>query len=124
MSGPIRLLEAHQHPPTVARFFRAADFCYVGSLHDGMNLVSKEFVGARDDERGVLMLSALAGAAHELTDALDRQPVRPRRGARRSIAAALTMPPAEQRERMRRMRAPSSARTARHGRAGFSRHVS
>ena len=52
------------------RLLRAADLCYVGSLHDGMNLVAKEFVAARDDERGVLVLSAFAGAARELTAAL------------------------------------------------------
>ena len=52
------------------RFLRAADVCYVGSLHDGMNLVAKEFVSARDDDRGVLILSQFAGAARELTDAL------------------------------------------------------
>ena len=51
---PIRLLEAHHSSATVARFLRAADVCYVGSLHDGMNLVGKEFVRERDDERGVL----------------------------------------------------------------------
>ena len=52
------------------RLYRAADVCYVSSLHDGMNLVAKEFVSARDDERGVLMLSRFAGAARELTEAL------------------------------------------------------
>ena len=45
--------------PTVFRYYRAADLCYVSSLHDGMNLVAKEFVAARDDERGVLVLSAV-----------------------------------------------------------------
>ncbi|HVS18096.1 MAG TPA: trehalose-6-phosphate synthase, partial [Planctomycetota bacterium] len=54
---PIALLRAHHEPPSVFRFFRAADLCYVSSLHDGMNLVAKEFVAARDDERGVLVLS-------------------------------------------------------------------
>ena len=50
--------------------YRLAHFCVVSSLHDGMNLVAKEFVAARDDEDGVLVLSALAGAAQELHDAL------------------------------------------------------
>ena len=54
---PIVLLRAHHEPPTVFRYYRAADVCYVSSLHDGMNLVAKEFVAARDDERGVLVLS-------------------------------------------------------------------
>ena len=47
---PIVLLRAHHEPPTVFRYYRAADLCYVSSLHDGMNLVAKEFVAARDDE--------------------------------------------------------------------------
>ena len=52
------------------RYYRAADVCYVSSLHDGMNLVAKEFVAARDDEQGVLVLSHFTGAARELTEAL------------------------------------------------------
>ena len=48
----------------------AADLCFVSSLHDGMNLVAKEFVAARDDERGVLMLSQFTGAARELPEAM------------------------------------------------------
>ena len=52
------------------RFYRAADLCYVSSLHDGMNLVAKEFVAARDDERSVLVLSQFTGAARELAEAL------------------------------------------------------
>src|SRR5262249_26368951 len=49
---PIVLLRAHHEPPSVFRYYRAADVCYVSSLHDGMNLVAKEFIAARDDERG------------------------------------------------------------------------
>ena len=55
----------------------------MSSLHDGMNLVAKEFVAARDDEQGVLVLSQFTGAARELTEALMRQPLRPRGGERR-----------------------------------------
>jgi trehalose 6-phosphate synthase len=101
--GPIRLIEANHAPDNIDRFFRAADFCYVGSLHDGMNLVSKEFVRARDDERGVLMLSAWAGAAQELSDALIVNPY-DLEGVARALATALDMAPAEQRTRLRRMR--------------------
>ena len=72
---PIVLLEAHHEPAEVYRFLRAADLCYVGSLHDGMNLVAKEFVSARDDERGVLILSEFTGAARELTGGVDREPL-------------------------------------------------
>ena len=67
---PIIVREAHHEPADVFRFLRAAEICYVGSLHDGMNLVAKEFVVARDDDRGVLILSQFAGAACELTGAL------------------------------------------------------
>ncbi|MGH9348783.1 MAG: alpha,alpha-trehalose-phosphate synthase (UDP-forming) [Vicinamibacterales bacterium] len=101
---PVIVLEGHHPPDRVHRFLRAADLCYVGSLHDGMNLVSKEFVRARADERGVLVLSAFAGAARELTDALVVNPL-DTAGAARALAAALTMPEDEQRRRMRRMRA-------------------
>src|SRR6185312_13838368 len=51
----------------VYELYRAAELCYVSSLHDGMNLVAKEFVAARDDEQGVLILSQFTGAARELS---------------------------------------------------------
>jgi trehalose 6-phosphate synthase len=100
---PIRLLRAHHEPPTVFRFLRAADLCYVSSLHDGMNLVCKEFVAARDDCRGVLILSQFTGAAKELTEALIVNPYDLRQ-ASDAMAAALTMPLDEQQERMMSMR--------------------
>jgi trehalose 6-phosphate synthase len=100
---PIVLLTAHHDQATVLRFMRAADFCYVGSLHDGMNLVSKEFVAARDDERGVLILSAGAGASDELRDALLVNPYDVEQSAL-SLAAAIDMPQAQQQARMRRLR--------------------
>jgi trehalose 6-phosphate synthase len=65
----VPLLRHHSHQE-IARFYRAASLCLVTSLHDGMNLVAKEFIAARDDEQGVLILSSFTGAAHELTDAL------------------------------------------------------
>ena len=64
------------------RYYRAADFCLVTSLHDGMNLVAKEFVAARDDEHGVLILSRFTGACHELTDCAARQSLRHGRNRR------------------------------------------
>src|SRR5262249_39995024 len=100
---PIVLCEARHEPPDVYRFFRAADLCYVGSLHDGMNLVAKEFVTARDDERGVLILSEHAGAARQLAKALIVDP-RDVAGAAGALARALTMPEAEQSNRMRALR--------------------
>jgi trehalose 6-phosphate synthase len=101
---PVIILRAHHEPPAVFRYYRAADVCYVSSLHDGMNLVAKEFVAARDDERGALVLSAFTGAARELTDALIVNPY-DFEEASAALAAALTMSPDEQRDRMRAMRA-------------------
>lgn len=101
---PIVFARAHHEPPTVFRYYRAAEFCYVSSLHDGMNLVAKEFVAARDDEQGVLLLSQFAGAAQELTNALIVNPY----DIRQTCAAmhnALLMPSDLQRERMRSLRA-------------------
>ncbi len=100
---PVILLRRHHEPPTVFRFYRAADLCYVSSLHDGMNLVAKEFVAAREDERGVLVLSQFTGAARELTEALVVNPYDLDQ-ASAALAAALAMPAEEQRERMRAMR--------------------
>jgi trehalose 6-phosphate synthase len=101
---PIILLRAHHEPPTVFRYLRAADVCYVSSLHDGMNLVAKEFVAAREDERGVLVLSQFTGAARELTEALIVNPY-DLEEASSALATALSMSVEEQRDRMRSMRA-------------------
>ncbi|MXQ11389.1 alpha,alpha-trehalose-phosphate synthase (UDP-forming) [Microvirga makkahensis] len=100
---PIKLLIRHHEPDEVFELFRAADLCIVSSLHDGMNLVAKEFVAARDDEEGVLILSAFAGASRELSEALIVNPYNAH-AMGQAINRALTMPPAEQRERMRLMR--------------------
>jgi trehalose 6-phosphate synthase len=100
---PIILLRSHHEPPRVFTFYRAADVCYISSLHDGMNLVAKEFVAARDDERGVLVLSQFTGAARELAEALIVNPYDLDQ-ASAALDAALSMPPSEQRDRMRLMR--------------------
>jgi trehalose 6-phosphate synthase len=101
--SPVVLLRAHHEPPAVFRYLRAADVCYVSSLHDGMNLVAKEFVAARDDERGVLVLSRFTGAARELTEAFVVNPYDLEESSA-ALAAALSMPAAQQAERMRAMR--------------------
>ena len=101
---PVVLLRRHHEPPTVFRYYRAADVCYVSSLHDGMNLVAKEFVAAREDERGVLVLSQFTGAARELTEALVVNPY-DLEDASSALATALSMSADEQRVRMRSMRA-------------------
>jgi trehalose 6-phosphate synthase len=101
--APIVVLEGDHAPSHVTLFLRAADICYVGSLHDGMNLVAKEFVAARDDEQGVLVLSSFTGAARELRDALMLNPY-DIDAAAALLARALTMGADEKRDRMRRMR--------------------
>ncbi len=100
---PIVLLRTHCEPEEVYEFYRAADVCYISSLHDGMNLVAKEFVAARDDERGVLVLSRFTGAARELTEALIVNPY-DLHEASDALAVALRMPQDEQQDRMRSMR--------------------
>ena len=60
----------HHEPPDVYEYHRASDLCFVTSLHDGMNLVAKEFIAARDDEQGVLILSQFTGAAQSCPEAL------------------------------------------------------
>jgi len=100
---PIVLIEEQYNHDEVRRWYRAADLCLVTSLHDGMNLVAKEFVAARDDEDGVLILSRFTGAAVELRDALLVNPY-DIAGVAETICTALEMLPAERRDRMQRMR--------------------
>jgi trehalose 6-phosphate synthase len=101
--SPILLLRSHHEPPEVFRFFRAANLCYVSSLHDGMNLVAKEFVTARTDLKGVLVLSEFTGAARELTEALIVNPY-DLEASSEALATALSMPLEEQQDRLRSMR--------------------
>jgi trehalose 6-phosphate synthase len=100
---PIILHRRHTEPVDVFRYFRSADVCYVSSLHDGMNLVAKEFVAARDDGLGVLVLSQFTGAARELTEALIVNPYDIEQ-AGRALSTALSMPESEQQARMQAMR--------------------
>jgi alpha,alpha-trehalose-phosphate synthase [UDP-forming] len=100
---PIVFLHEHHGPEKLAVLYRTAQACVVTSLHDGMNLVAKEFVAARTDERGVLVLSEFAGAACELNDALIVNPYALDDLAE-AYQTALTMPVGEQQRRMRRMR--------------------
>ena len=82
---------------------RLADFFMVNSLHDGMNLVAKEFVASRNDERGVLILSMFTGSSRELTQAIGVNPFSIEQVAK-AIRQALTMSPRSQQRRMRLMR--------------------
>ena len=100
---PIVLRIQHHDAAEVYEMYRAADLCYVSSLHDGMNLVAKEYVAARDDEQGVLLLSQFTGAARDLAEALIVNPYDIEQSAA-AMHLALTMSPEEQRARMRSMR--------------------
>ena len=100
---PILYLNRHHERRDIWPYYRHANFCMVTSLHDGMNLVAKEFVSVRDDEDGVLVLSRFAGASHELSDALIVNPYDQAEMAE-AIRAALEMAPEERRARMARMR--------------------
>ncbi len=100
---PIRFLVGNQDTATIHAFMRLAEINIVSSLHDGMNLVAKEFVAARSDLDGVLILSEFTGAARELSDALIVNPYDVEQFAE-TIQRALEIPSDERRERMTRMR--------------------
>ncbi|MGA8619892.1 MAG: trehalose-6-phosphate synthase [Candidatus Sulfotelmatobacter sp.] len=100
---PIVFLKRHHSHEEIGHYYRAADLCLVTSLHDGMNLVAKEFLAARRDERGVLILSQFTGAARELRDALLVNPYDIDQTAE-AIRAALEMEPEEKQSRVRNMR--------------------
>ena len=93
----------HYDGEQLTHCYRSSDICLVTSLHDGMNLVAKEFIAARDDEIGVLILSQFTGAARELHEALIINPYHIEQGAQ-ALYRAITMPELEQRERMLSMR--------------------
>ena len=100
---PIVFLKRQHSHQEIEPYYRAADLCLVTSLHDGMNLVAKEFLAARRDERGVLILSQFTGAARELRDALLVNPYDIDQTAD-AIRAALEMEPEDKQLRMHRMR--------------------
>jgi trehalose-6-phosphate synthase len=100
---PIVFLKRQHSHEEIKPYYRAANFCLVTSLHDGMNLVAKEFVASRPDEEGALILSRFAGASQELQDALVVNPYDTEEIAL-AIHKALDMPHEERQTRMRRMR--------------------
>lgn len=100
---PIIVLHEHHTPETVYTWMRLAEICIVSSLHDGINLVAKEFVAARDNEDAVLILSEFTGAARELVDAILINPYATEEFAE-AIRRAIEMPAAERRMRMGRLR--------------------
>ena len=101
--GPIRYRKSALKLRRLVALYQLADFCIVSSLHDGMNLVAKEFIAARNDEQGVLVLSELTGAAQELKDAIIINPY-DGDGFTRALRQAIEMTPSDRRERMRRLR--------------------
>ncbi len=100
---PIVFLKRQHSHEEVQKYYRAADVCMVTSLHDGMNLVAKEFLASRDDDQGVLILSQFTGAARELNDALIVNPYDTEQMAE-AIRIALELPAEERQARMQRMR--------------------
>jgi len=101
---PILLHKKHLGLDDLLLYYRAADLCIVSSIHDGMNLVAKEFVASRIDERGTLILSKFTGSSRELEQAILINPIATEHFAD-AIKQAIEMPPDQQSERMRRMRA-------------------
>lgn len=100
---PVIYWKQHFGPIEMMALHRIADFCVVSSLHDGMNLVAKEFVASRTDEDGVLILSRFTGSARELVDALLVNPFAVEQISD-AMRTALEMPAEERQRRMRRMR--------------------
>lgn len=100
---PILYVKEYQGPVDMTALHRISRFCVISSLHDGMNLVAKEFVASRTDEDGVLILSRFTGSARELDDALQINPFAYHEIAD-AIHQAITMPPEERTKRIRKMR--------------------
>ncbi|MEP6672427.1 MAG: trehalose-6-phosphate synthase [Chthoniobacter sp.] len=101
---PVVLLKRHFDSTDMMALHRLAQFCVVSSLHDGMNLVAKEFLASRTDEMGVLILSRFTGAHRELPESLEINPFAIHEVSD-AMACALEMSPQEQRRRMVRLRA-------------------
>ena len=101
--SPIILVRRHFSPTEIVAFYRIADVCLVSPLHDGMNLVAKEYISARTDLNGVLILSQFTGAARELSDVTYVNPYDPD-GFATSIKSALEMPKEERQIKMANLR--------------------
>lgn len=101
--SPIIFIRKYYSPRELLAIYRMANICLVSSLHDGMNLVAKEFVAACPKNHGMLVLSKFTGAARELGDAISFNPFNPEESAD-SIKIALSLPEKERRERMSKMK--------------------
>jgi trehalose 6-phosphate synthase len=117
---PVVYVREHREPAQIAAVYRAASVCVVSSLHDGMNLVAKEFIASRSDERGVLVLSNFTGAARELHEALLVNPFAVDQFGD-ALHTALTMPEDQQERRMRALRARVQGHTVFDWAAGILR---
>ena len=100
---PIIYLKNHFSPEEITPYFALADLCIVSSLHDGMNLVAKEYVASKNDLSGSLILSRFTGAAKELTDAVLINPYSIEEFSD-AIKSAIEMPREDKRKRMANMR--------------------
>lgn len=100
---PIILHKVHLNQEDVISYYRSADICIVSSIHDGMNLVAKEFVATRFDEKGVLILSKFTGASRELSDAILVNPIALDQFAD-AIKMGIEMKEEEKKQRMSKMR--------------------
>ena len=100
---PIVFLKKHHSHEEIRPYYEAADLCLVTSLHDGMNLVAKEYIGAKEDGNGVLILSQFTGASRELKDALVVNPYDIEQMSE-AIRQALEISPEEKKARWQRMR--------------------
>ncbi|MGH9175465.1 MAG: alpha,alpha-trehalose-phosphate synthase (UDP-forming), partial [Vicinamibacterales bacterium] len=117
---PVVYLREHRDPSDIAAMYRAADVCVVSSLHDGMNLVAKEFIASRTDYRGVLVLSSFTGAARELHEAVQVNPFAVDEFAD-ALHIALSMPEDQQMRRMRALHARIQSETVYDWAAGILR---
>jgi trehalose 6-phosphate synthase len=120
---PVIYLREHREPADIAALYRAADVCVVSSLHDGMNLVAKEFIASRSDGRGVLVLSRFTGAARELQEAVLVNPFAVDEFGD-ALHAALSLPEDQQIRRMRAMQARVRSHTVYDWAAGILRTAS
>jgi len=100
---PVVLVRRHMNEVEMLALYRMANLCVVSPLHDGMNLIAKEFVSARTDTAGVLILSCFTGAARELEQAMQINPY-DINGFAESLRNAIEMPEEERRKRMIKMR--------------------
>jgi trehalose 6-phosphate synthase len=100
---PILFLKKHHSHEEILPFYRSANLCIVSSLHDGMNLVAKEFIAARNQNDGVLILSQFAGASQELLGAMIINPYDTEQTAD-AIKSALEMSKETQHHKMKQMR--------------------